>query len=69
MSRLGFRLRDTGSYVMIAIATSLFVGTHMTRHTAPAAQDDTRSAAVTREVGVMGGGSRLNERLCMRNGE
>jgi hypothetical protein len=69
MSRLGFRLRDIGSYLMIAIATSLFVGTHMTRHATPAAQDDTRSAAVSREVGVMGGSNRLNDRLCMRSGE
>ena len=69
MSRLGFRLRDLGSYLMIAIATSLFVATHMTRNAAPAAQDDTRSAAVTREVGVTGGSSHPNDRLCMRIGE
>jgi len=69
MSRLGFRLRDIGSYLMIAIATSLFVATHMTRQAAPGAQGDTRSPAVTREVGVMGGSSRRNDRLCMRSGE
>jgi hypothetical protein len=69
MGRLGFRLRDIGSYLMIAIATSLFVATHMTRQATPAALDATRSAALTHEVGVMGGNNRLNDRLCMRSGE
>ncbi|WP_158901486.1 hypothetical protein [Burkholderia sp. L27(2015)] len=69
MGRLGFRLRDIGSYLMIAIATSLFVATHMQRNAASAAQDETRSAAMSREVGVTGGSSHPNERLCMRTGE
>jgi hypothetical protein len=55
MSRLGFRWRDSASYLLIAVATSVFVSAHMPRHAAPALQDGPRPAAASREAGEAAG--------------
>jgi hypothetical protein len=66
MNRLGFKWSDTGSYLMIAIATSVFVSTHLPHRSAASVQGaPTRSSASVRDIGASG--SAAPEQRCMRS--
>jgi hypothetical protein len=66
MNRLGFKWSDTGSYLMIAIATSVFVSTHLPHRGAASVPDaPLRSSASVRDVGAPG--QAAPEQRCMRS--